>query len=357
MPHAPEVTHHTMADGVRVALERRGSGPVVWQMPHGLASFTHDAENPVTAPVARALSARHTLVRHELRGCGGAVAGAGTALDLDAWLGDVEQLAETIAAPTFALVGQSQGAALAIAYAARHPHRVSRLVLHGGCARGRRLREPEAAAELDMVERLAELGWDRADAAFRQVHTTQILPGARRAEQARYNDAQRSATGGATAARLLHAFETIDVSALLPQLRCPTLVLHSRDDARVPHAEGLELAAGIPGAEFVSIASPNHLLVESDPAWPRWLEAVREFLAPVQREHAQAEVSARLTARQRVLVELLAQGRCNAQIAGELGLSAKTVRNHMSELFACLAVENRGQAIVAARQVGYGLGG
>lgn len=349
---------HPLPGGQRIAVRRRGQGPVLWQMPHWLASVAHDDDNPVAAPVAQALGTRHTLLRHELRGCGPSDGDGSGTLGLDDWLADMEQLADRLAPPRFALLGQSQGAALAIAYAARHPERVSRLVLHGGFARGRLLREPQAAAELQMMERLAELRWDRDEASLRQLFTTQILPGARPGEQARFNDVQRLAASGRCVARLLRAMEGIDIRALLPQVRCPTLVLHSRDDARVPLSQGLELAAGIADAEFVPVASSNHLLVDSDPAWPRWLGAVREFLAPDLHQAAAGDTAAtRLTQRQRQLAELLAQGRCNAQIAQQLGLSAKTVRNHMSRLFGSLDVENRGQAVVAARNQGFGARG
>lgn len=357
MPPANPVDLHAVPGGPGLAVRRRGQGPLLWQLPHWFGSPVHDDDNPVVAPLQRGLAGRHTLLRHELRGCGQATGGGSLPLGFDAWLADTEFLAERVAPPRFALLGQSQGAALAIAYAARHPGRVSHLVLHGGYVRGRLLREPQAADELHTMERLVALGWDRVESSVRQLFTTQLLPGASRRVQASFNDAQRLAVGGSQAARLLRVFESIDISALLARVQCPVLVLHSRGDARVPMSQGLELAAGIAGAEFVPLATDNHLLPEGDPALAAWHDAVQRFLAPAAAGPAHAPTGAeRLTPRLRELAELLAQGHGNAQIAQALGLSAKTVRNQMSRLFDDLAVENRGQAVVAARGLGFGLG-
>jgi DNA-binding NarL/FixJ family response regulator len=151
----------------------------------------------------------------------------------------------------------------------------------------------------------------------------------------------------------MRAFNTIDVTALLPLVRCPTLVLHSTHDARVPFEEGRLLATHIPGAQFVPIESRNHLLLD-EPGWQRALGALDAFLPP---RGAPAGVDARIAAlspRLLGLLDLMAQGRDNAQIAAVLGLSEKTVRNHITALFDRLAVENRSQAIVLARENGLG---
>ena len=167
---------------------------------------------------------------------------------------------------------------------------------------------------------------------------------------------QRQAVSPDQAARVLQAFDELDVTALLPRVRCPTLVLHSRHDARVPFDEGRFLASAIDDAEFVSVESVNHLLLDTEPAWGRWLGQVQEFLAPEAAACDHARVSALLTGRQRSLIELMAQGLANGQIADALGLSEKTVRNHISSIFDKLNVESRSQAIVALRQSGFGAG-
>jgi DNA-binding CsgD family transcriptional regulator len=154
----------------------------------------------------------------------------------------------------------------------------------------------------------------------------------------------------------MREFNRIDVTALLPQVCCPTLVLHSKDDVRVPFAEGLLMAREIPGARFVPIDSGNHLLLDHEPGWQQWLQAVDEFLAPELAGEASLPFD-QLSARQREVLVLMAQGRDNAQIAAVLGLSEKTVRNQVSAIFARLGVENRAQAIVMAREAGVGTAG
>ena len=150
----------------------------------------------------------------------------------------------------------------------------------------------------------------------------------------------------------MREFAQIDVVERLPQVSCPTLVLHSRHEVRVPFDEGRLIASAIPGARFVPIDSRNHLLLESEPAWQHWIDEVRAFLPSGQPAVGRAFDA--LTGRQRELLELIAQGRDNAQIAALLGLSEKTVRNHITGIFDRLHVENRSQAIVRAREAGFG---
>jgi len=350
---APTISFVHAPDGARLACAHAGDGPVLVQAPAWMGHLEHDGSSPMAGPLMRALARRHRVVRYDPRGCGMSdwlAAGAG----FDAWVHDLESVVQAAASPRFALLGISQGAAVAIAYAARHPERVSRLVLHGGYARGALVRDAGAATEAGMLVRMAELGWGRADEAFRQLFTTQLIPGGSRAQQAQFNELQRLASSPDNAAQTMRGFDRIDVAALLPQVRCPTLVLHSRHDRRVPFDEGRFLAGGLPDAEFVSIDSDNHLLLDTEPAWPRWLAHVNEFLACETATSNHAQVRLLLTERQRGLIELMAQGFRNGQIAAALGLSERTVRNHVSAIFDKLSVENRSQAIVRLRESGFG---
>jgi len=153
----------------------------------------------------------------------------------------------------------------------------------------------------------------------------------------------------------MREFNAIDVMALLPEVRCPTLVLHSRHDVRVPFDEGRLLASAIPGARFVPIESSNHLLLEAEPGWRVFADEVRAFLpAGAAAGRGAAGAFEALSKRQREILELVAQGRDNAQVAAVLGLTDKTVRNQVSAIFDRLGVENRPQAIVLAREAGLG---
>jgi len=140
---------------------------------------------------------------------------------------------------------------------------------------------------------------------------------------------------------------------LLPQVDCPTLVLHSLRDARVPFAEGRLLATSIPGARLIPIDSQNHLLLAHEPGWQQWLEAVRHFM-PGDTVASIDPAFGTLSERQQEILRLLAKARDNAQIAATLNLSEKTVRNQVSLIFEKLGVESRAQAIVLARDAGYG---
>jgi pimeloyl-ACP methyl ester carboxylesterase/DNA-binding CsgD family transcriptional regulator len=341
-------------DGAQLAWARSGSGPPLIKAATWLSHLEYDWESPVWSHVLNALSAQCSLVRYDERGCG-LSDWAVEDLSFESWVRDLETVADACGEARFGLLGISQGAPIAIAYAVRHPERVSHLVLHGGYARGRLVRSdtPQERDEVETMNQLAELGWGRADPAFRQFFTTQFIPGGTPEQHQWFNELERISTSPANAARFMREFARIDVRHLLAQVQCPTLVLHSRRDVRQPLAEGRLLAAGITGARFVPLDSGNHLLLADEPGWQRWIDEVRAFL-PTALTVADAASFAALTARQRELLVLIAEGRDNAQIAALLGLSEKTVRNHITGIFAKLEVDTRAQAIVRARDSGWG---
>jgi pimeloyl-ACP methyl ester carboxylesterase len=345
------------ADNVRLAYAVSGSGePVIVKAATWLSHLEVDWGSPVWSHVLHAMSSAGTFVRYDERGCGLSDWDVPD-LSFESWVRDLETVVDEIGARRFALLGISQGAAVAIAYAARHPDRVSRLVLHGGYARGRLVRasSPQQREEAETMCRLAELGWGKQDPAFRQFFTTQFIPGGTLEQHQWFNEMERLSTSPRNAAEFMRVFNTIDVMALLPQVQCPTMVLHSKHDVRVPFDEGRLIAAGIPNARFVPIESGNHLLLEGEPGWQQWQVEVSAFLSEARPSPAQALLQ-ELSARQREVLELLAQGRDNAQIAAALDLSEKTVRNQVSLIFDRLQVENRAQAIVLARNAGLGIG-
>jgi len=346
----PQIRFVQSRDGVRLAYAASGQGePVIVKAATWLSHLELDWGSPVWRHLLESLSSLGRFVRYDERGCG---LSDWTVPDLgfERWVEDLEQVVDTLGAARFVLVGISQGAAVAIAYAVRHPGRVSHLVLHGGYARGRLVRggTPADRDEAEMMARLAALGWGKADPSFRQFFTTQFIPGGTPEQHEWFNEAESRSTSPENAARFMREFNAIDVTGLLAQVRCPTLVTHSRHDVRVPFDEGRLMAGTIPGARFVPIDSGNHLLLGHEPGWRVWLDAVRAFLPRA----AGDDRFATLSPRQREILALVAQGRDNLQIAAALGLSEKTVRNQVSAILDRLEVANRSQAIVLAREGG-----
>jgi pimeloyl-ACP methyl ester carboxylesterase/DNA-binding CsgD family transcriptional regulator len=341
----------TSSEGVRIAYAHSGSGPVIVKAANWLSHLELDLTSPVWSHLIAELSRGHTLLRYDQRGCGLSDREVAD-ISFHAWLQDLEAVIDASGAERFALLGISQGASIAVAYAVAHPERVTQLILYGGYARGKLKRHADDATrdEAQTLVKLAELGWGQQNPAFRQFFTTQFIPGGTPEQHHWFNELERLTTTPHNAARIMRVFNDIDVVHLLHQVSCPTLVLHASGDARVPFEESRLLAGLIPDARFVPLESENHLLLETEPAWLRWREEVRSFLSA----DAPADPAfATLTPRERDIVELIAGGRDNAQIAARLALSEKTVRNHITSIFAKLEVENRSQAIVLARKAGF----
>ena len=194
---------------------------------------------------------------------------------------DLETVADAAGLEHFAPLGISQGCAVSIAYAVRHPQRVSHLILFGGYPVGwaKRARSAAEKEQGAAMLTLVRLGWGQENPAFRQLFTSQFIPGGTKEQVDWFNELQRISTTPEDAARNLIANGDTDVSTLLAQVSVPTLVMHSRDDARVPFDQGRRAAAGIPGARLVPLPSRNHLILEDEPAFPKFLQEIRAFLA------------------------------------------------------------------------------
>lgn len=344
----------TTSDGLRLAYATLGKGPPLVRAAHFLSHLEFDLKSPVWRPWLDELGRDNLLVRYDGRGCGLSDVPT-TPLALDAWVADLEAVVDAAQIDRFALLGCSQGCAVSIAYAVRHPERVASLVLYGGYSRGLMRRDPtplqvkEAKLMLDLIE----LGWGRDNPAFRQVFTSLFIPDGTPEQTRWFNELERQSCSPEHAARTIAAFGQIDVSDLAGRVACPTLVLHARGDARVPFEEGRRVAGLIPGARFVPLESRNHVLLQSDPAFKLCFDEILAFVA----QHSPTSAEARfpqLTARERELVELLAHGLDNLQIAAHLGVAEKTVRNKVSAVFDKLEVGTRAQAIVIARKAGFG---
>jgi pimeloyl-ACP methyl ester carboxylesterase/tRNA A-37 threonylcarbamoyl transferase component Bud32 len=283
----------TSSDGVSIAYAATGSGPPLVKAANWLSHLEVDGKSPVWRHWIRELSRHHTLVRYDERGCGLSDWNV-EEFSLDAWVRDLEAVVDALELERFPLLGISQGGPIAIAYATRHPERVSHLVLHGSYARGlshRGLSEQERD-EREVMLSLIRVGWGKDHPAFRQVFTSLFIPDGTTEQIQWFNELQRVSAKPENAARMCAAFYTLDVRALAPQLRIPTLVLHGTGDMRIPFSEGRLLASLIPGARFVPIESRNHLILESEPGWPRFLAEVRSFLG-IQADAAELTESRR----------------------------------------------------------------
>lgn len=347
-----QIRYVTAADGVRLAWAESGMGPVVVKAANWLTHLEYEWQSPVWKHWLHFFSAQFRLVRYDERGCG--MSGWNdSALGMERWTCDLESVIEA-ARPDrpVTLLGISQGSGACIAYALRHPERVARLILYGGYAHGAYLRgTPESQATYRAMIELARAAWGSDNPSFRQVFTSRFIPGGSAEQLQWFNDVCLKTTTGEVAARLLDARAGMDIEPLLGQLRVPTLVLHAREDAVVPVTEGRLLASSIPGAEFVELDSRNHILLEAEPAWARFQDAVLDWTR--EGRGGGPGLFEALSAREREVLALMGDGLSNAEIAARLSISDKTVRNHASNIFDKLGVWSRAQAIVFARDRGF----
>lgn len=267
-------------DGVRLAYATVGDGPPLLKSAHWLGHLEYDWEFPILRHFLLGLAKNRTLIRYDARGNGLSDWDV-REMSLDAWVSDMETVADSAGLDRFPLVGFSQGCAVSIAYAARHPERVSHLVLYGGFAAGQNKR-PDLTAEMrerfNALKTLVRQGWGAGNPAFRQLFTSSLMPAATKEQMEAFNELQRLSGSPEGAVRYLETVSELDVSGLLSQVKAPTLVMHVRDELTVSVARGRELAAGIPGARFVALPGKNHVLLEQDPGLPRFFEELEDFL-------------------------------------------------------------------------------
>jgi pimeloyl-ACP methyl ester carboxylesterase/DNA-binding winged helix-turn-helix (wHTH) protein len=277
---AQSVRFCTTRDGLRLAYASAGEGPVLVKAANWMNHLEFDWDSPIWRHVLRGLAAKRRLVRYDARGNGLSDWDADD-ISFDAYVHDLETVVDAVGLSRFPLLGISQGCSIAIAYAVRHPDRVTRLILYGGYARGAEKRgTPEAAEQSRALRTLMKAGWGRENPAFRQIFTSLFMPDGTAAQAQWFNDLQRITTSPENAVRFREVLDNIEVSDLLPELKVSTLVLHCLGDAMVPFEEGRRMAAAIPHADFVALEGKNHLILETDPGWPKFMAAIYAFLDP-----------------------------------------------------------------------------
>lgn len=274
---AQEIRYCQTADGTHLAFATLGEGSPVVRAPVWMSHLEHDWRTTVWRKVMDALAGNHQLARYDARGMG--LSDRNVDISFDAGVSDLETVVDELGLKRFALLGMSQGAAVSIAYAARHPDRVTRLVLAGGYARGSLVVAAERAAAVEAMATLVSEHWGSDNPAFRQLFTSLGFPDASAAQINELNELQRMSASGDMAARILKMLASVDVSAHLPKVRAPTLVMHSRDDAWIPAERSREIARGIPGARFHEIASANHVVLPQEPLFDSYIATVLAFLA------------------------------------------------------------------------------
>jgi pimeloyl-ACP methyl ester carboxylesterase/AraC-like DNA-binding protein len=272
------VRYCTARDGTRLAFSAVGEGPPLVKAANWLNHLEHDFKSPVWRHWLQQLTGGRCLIRYDERGNG--MSDWDTPdLSFEAFVDDLESVVECMGLDRFDLLGISQGAAVAIAYAVRHPERVRKMVIYGGYAAGWATRgEPEEVARREAMITLTEAGWGSDHPAYRQLFTGLYIPEGTARQVDWFNELQKVSASAENAARIQRVLSTIDVRELLGKVTTPTLVLHARDDQVVPFAAGEELARKIPGAMFVPLEGENHIILETEPAWPLFTKAVAEFL-------------------------------------------------------------------------------
>jgi len=341
---------HT-ADKVRLAWTVSGNGPSLVKAANWLTHLEYDLKSPVWRHWVDFFSAHFRYYRYDERGLGLSDHGVDD-FSVATWTSDFEVVIEA-ARPQkpFVLLGISQGAGPAMTYACRHPEDVSHLVIFGGYMLGWGLRDPEEASRREAVRQLARLGWGKPDPIFRRLYTKMFLPEGSDEQLRWFDELCARSTTPEIAARLMKEQGQADFREVPGQVGVPTLVLHCREDGVVPFAQGVDIAAQIRDAEFVQLDSRNHILMDDEPAWSRFKDAVLEFTG--RPAGAEDPVFGQLSDRERQVLAKVTEGLNNAEIAAVLFISEKTVKNHITRIFEKLDVKTRSQAIVLARDNGF----
>jgi pimeloyl-ACP methyl ester carboxylesterase len=259
---------------------------------HWLGHLEFERHSPVWRHWTAEFSREHTFIRYDERGNGLSDWDVAD-LSFEGFVRDLEAVADALGLERFPLIGSSKGGPIAIAYAARHPERVSHLILLGTFAQGWRARgDPAQIARREAEIILIRDGWMQDNPAYRRMFATRFMPDAGPEQFAWFEELQRVTCSADNAVRLQRAIGDTDIVAVLPLVRVPTLVMHLRNDSSVPFDQGRLIASRIPGARLVALEGRNHIILPREPAWQQFVAELRTFLADDTAKHPPRRSSA-----------------------------------------------------------------
>ncbi len=342
-------------DKTTIAYALSGEGPPLVRAGTWLTHVHHDWESPIWAHWLRFMSERHTLVRYDPRGCGLSQTDVDT-LTFDDWVADLEAVVDRLELESFPLFGMSQGGAVAAEYAIRHPERVTQLTLYAPLVTGWHDHSNAFAQQWQLMEQLVLAGWGESNMAFPSMFANLFLPKSRPETRQWYAELQRKSASKQVAGRFMHLLGELSMFSRLKEIRVPTLVIQIAREQVIDPRTVTGIAGEIPGSQFVSIDSSNHILLEDEPGWQEFKKVFAQHVpgaaaAPHRSTDARERI-AQLSNREQKILGEIAKGLSNREIAEGLFISEKTVRNHITSVFDKLGVSSRAQAIVMAKEAG-----
>jgi pimeloyl-ACP methyl ester carboxylesterase/DNA-binding CsgD family transcriptional regulator len=342
-------------DKTTIAYALSGEGPPLVRAGTWLTHLHHDWESPIWAHWLRFMSERHTLVRYDPRGSGLSQTDVGD-IAFDDWVADLEAVVDRLELQSFPLFGMSQGAAVAAEYAIRHPQRVSHLTLYAPLLTGWHGRTDQHSQQWQAMEELVLAGWGDTNMAFPAMFAHFFLPESSPQMRHWYAELQRKSASKEVARHFVSAVGKLSAFKRLKQIRVPTLVIQIAREQVISPRSATGAAGEIPGSQFVSIDSSNHILLENEPGWQEFKAVFARHVpgatAPQRRDAAARERVEQLSTREQKILGEIAKGLSNREIADGLFISEKTVRNHITSVFDKLGVTSRAQAIVLAKEAG-----